>query len=129
MQLCKNMIYAGSSTDFYGLDAATASAMGWQGICTLGTGDQRGMCVHATTAGKPLMGISKWPKTEESLLLKLVRERLVSDSVALLALARFSVVDEDAAPIRALIEQRAAEERVKEDAAAMARRAAKENTP
>ena len=92
--LCKKLIDDGSPGTYYGLDNVTANALGWQGVCSLGAGDRRGLSVHPTTAGEILKTVAEWAPTEEPLLARLVREKIVSPPVASLALNRGSMVEE-----------------------------------
>lgn len=111
--LCKRIIDdtdGSAAGTYYGLDTVTANALGWQGICSLGGGDRRGLSIHPTTAGEVLKTIAQWPATEEPLLARLVREKIVSPPVAALALNRGATVEEvDYKAVDAEIEKAKAE--------------------
>lgn len=104
MNLCKKLVDDGSVDTYYGLDAATAYALGWQGVVTLGAGDGRGMNVHPTTTGGILKEVVRWPATDEPLLVRLVRERIVSPPCAMSAIARFRAAEVDYKQVEAACE-------------------------
>ena len=104
--LARKLINDGQPNDFYGLDQATAYAMGWQGLCSIGAGEGRGLNIHA--AGPPqaaqLKSIAAWGELEEPLLPRLVREGLVSVGCAMQAIAKFRAGERDYKLIEAACE-------------------------